>query len=160
LFKTKDGHIVMSVVGPYMYKRWIRLIGKPEWLTDERFKDDMARGDNNDILCAAMGKWCLARTTAEALADLKEAKLPAGPVLSFQGALDNPMVQSINHLNPLPFPGAVKDPLVTNAPFKLSKTPLEKLRRAPLLGEHNEEVYSELGYSAKDIVELKATAII
>ncbi len=160
LFKTKDGHIVMSVVGPYMYKRWIRLIGKPEWLTDERFKDDMARGDNNDILCAAMSKWCLVRTTAEALADLKEAKLPAGPVLSFQGALDNPMVQSINHLNPLPFPGAVKDPLVTNAPFKLSKTPLEKLRRAPLLGEHNEEIYSELGYSAKEIAEFKATAII
>ncbi len=160
LFKTKDGHIVMSVVGPYMYKRWIRLIGKPEWLTDERFKDDMARGDNNDILCEAMGKWCLARTTAEALAELKEAKLPAGPVLSFQGALDNPMVQSINHLNPLPFPGAAKDPLVTNAPFKLSKTPLEKLRRAPLLGEHNEEIYSELGYSAKEIAELKATAII
>ena len=160
LFKTKDGHIVMSVVGPYMYKRWIRLIGKPEWLTDVRFKDDMARGDHNDILCEAMGNWCLARTTAEALADLKEAKLPAGPVLSFQGALDNPMVQSINHLNPLPFPGAANDPLVTNAPFKLSKTPLEKLRRAPLLGEHNQEIYSELGYSVEEIAELKATAII
>ena len=128
--------------------------------TDERFKDDPARGDNNDILCAEMGKWCLARTTAEALADLKAAKLPAGPVLSFQGALDNPMVQSINHLNPLPFLGSLKDPLVTNAPFKLSKIPLEKLRRAPLLGEHNVEIYSELGYSIKEIAALKTTEII
>ncbi len=160
LFKTKDGYIVMSVVGPYMYKRWIKLIDKPEWLADERFKDDMARGDNNDILCEAMGEWCLTRTTAEALAILKEAKLPAGPVLSFQGALDNPMVQSINHLNPLPYPGAFKDPLVTNPPFKLSKMPLEKLRRAPLLGEHNEEVYSELGYSEAEINNLKVAEII
>ena len=160
LFKTKDGHIVVSVVGPYMYKRWIRLIGKPEWLTDDRFKDDTARGNHNDILSGEMSKWCQTKTTAEALAILKEAKLPAGPVLSFQQALDNPMVQSINHLNPLPYPGAVKDLLVTNAPFKLSKTPLEQLRRAPLLGEHNQEIYQSLGYSEKEISELAATEII
>jgi len=160
LFKTKDGHIVVSVVGPYMYKRWIRLIGKLEWLTDERFKDDTARGNNNDILSGEMSKWCQTKTTAEALAILKEAKLPAGPVLSFQQALDNPMVQSINHLNPLPYPGAVKHPLVTNAPFKLSKTPLEQLRRAPLLGEHNQEVYQSLGYSEKEIEQFKAIEII
>ncbi|MFK7980268.1 MAG: CoA transferase, partial [Saprospiraceae bacterium] len=121
---------------------------------------DTARGDNNDILSGEMAKWCQIKTTAEALVTLKEAKLPAGPVLSFQGALDNPMVQSINHLNPLPYPGAFKDPLVTNAPFKLSKTPLEKLRRAPLLGEHNAEIYSGLGYSDKAIAEFKATKII
>ncbi len=160
LFKTKDGHIVMSVVGPYMYKRWIRLMNKIEWLTDPRFTDDTQRGINNDILCEEMGKWCKARTTQEALDELKAAKLPAGPVLSFQQALDNPMVQSINHLNPLPFPGAPNDPLVTDAPFKLSKTPLEKLRRAPLLGEHNAEIYGELGYSASDLAALKVTEII
>ena len=112
------------------------------------------------ILSGEMSKWCQTKTTAEALAILKEAKLPAGPVLSFQQALDNPMVQSINHLNPLPYPGAVKDPLVTNAPFKLSKTPLEQLRRAPLLGEHNVEIYSGLGYSDKEIEQFKATEII
>jgi len=160
LFKTKDGHVVMSVVGPYMYKRWIRLMNKIEWLTDPRFADDTQRGINNDILCEEMAKWCRARTTQEALDELKAAKLPAGPVLSFQQALDNPMVQSINHLNPLPFPGAPKDPLVGAAPFKLSKMPLENLRRAPLLGEHNVEVYSNLGYTESDIAALKAAEII
>ncbi len=160
LFKTKDGHVVISVVGPYMFKRWTKLMNKPEWLEDDRFKDDTERGKNNEFLSGKMSKWCRDKTTEEVLALLKEAKLPAGPVLSFQQALDNPMVQSINHLNPLPFPGAPKDPLVASAPFKLSKTPLEKLRRAPLLGEHNAEVYGELGYSEKQLKELKEKEII
>ena len=160
LFKTKDGHVVISVVGPYMFKRWTKLMNKPEWLEDDRFKDDTERGKNNEFLSGEMSKWCREKTTEEVLALLKEAKLPAGPVLSFQQALDNPMVQSINHLNPLPFPGAPKDPLVASAPFKLSKTPLEKLRRAPLLGEHNAEVYGELGYSEKQLKELKEKEII
>jgi len=160
IFKTKDGHVVISVVGPYMFKRWIRLMNKPEWLTDERFKDDTERGKNNAFLSGEMSKWCRAKTTEEVLLLLKEAKLPAGPVLSFQQALDNPMVQSINHLMPLPFPGSPKDPLVAPAPFKLSKTPLEKLRRAPLLGEHNAEVYGGLGYSDGQLEELKSKEII
>jgi crotonobetainyl-CoA:carnitine CoA-transferase CaiB-like acyl-CoA transferase len=86
--------------------------------------------------------------------------LPTGPVLSFQGTLDNPIVQSINHLNPLAYPGAAKDPLIANASFKLSKSPLEQLRRAPLLGEHNGIILEELGYSVEQIEALIAAKII
>ena len=160
LFKTKDGYIVMMVVGPYMYKRWIKLMDKPEWLQDERFKDDMARGDNNDILCEEMSKWCRRHTMEEALLALEKAKLPAGPVLSFQETLDNPIVQSVNHLSPLPFPGAFKDPLVAGPPFKLSKLPLEKTKRAPLLGEHNVEIFGELGYAVSAQNILKEQGVI
>ena len=160
LFKTKDGYIVVLVAGPYMYKRWIRLINKPEWLTDERFKDDTARGIHNDILCEEMNKWCSQHTTEEALLELEKVKLPAGPVLSFQQALDNPIVQSVNHLNPLAYPGSTKPPLVAGVPFKLSKTPLEEVRRAPLLGEHNVEIYQALGYSEAQLAAFKEQEII
>ena len=160
LYKTKDGYIVVSVVGPFMYKRWIRLIGRPEWLEDERFKDDLSRGDNNDILSEEMSKWCASRTNQEALLELEAAKLPAGPVLSFQGTLDHPMVQSIQHLQPLSYPGIDKKPLIAAPSFKLSKTPLEPLRRAPLLGEHNEEIYTALGINEAMLLELAQKSII
>lgn len=160
LFKTKDGHIVLLVAGPYMFKRFTRLINKPEWLTDERFKDDTQRGLHNDTLCQAMNEWCQKRTTEEALLELETAKLPAGPVLSFQQALDNPIVQSINHLNPIAYPGAKQDPLLAGVPFQLSKSPLEPMRRAPLLGEHTEEILGNLGYDLLKVKELQKEGIV
>ena len=53
------------------------MIGEPELLDDERFKDDLGRGDNGEALSAYMGAWCADRTTAECLAEM-EAQQGAG----------------------------------------------------------------------------------
>jgi len=160
LFKTKDGYIVILVAGPYMFKRCTRLLNKPEWLEDERFKDDTERGKHNDFLCKEMEAWCVQRTTEEALLDLEKAKLPAGPVLNFQETLDNPIVQSLNHFEAVPYQDTPVPPPIAKAPVKLSKTPLNALKAAPAIGAHNELIYGELGLSKQEIEVLRLKGII
>ena len=160
LFKTKDGYIVILVAGPYMFKRCTRLLNKPEWLEDDRFKNDTERGKHNDLLCATMQKWCDQYTTEEALQLLETAKLPAGPVLNFQQALDNPIVQSINHFQHIDHPHTQTAPPIAKAPFKLSKTPLNEIETAPAIGAHNEMIYTALGLSKEAIENLINKGIV
>src|SRR5256712_11476204 len=61
-----------------MFRRWAKLIGEDHWLTDPRFKDDLARGDHGEIVSKRMSEWTAERTTAEALGELEAARIAAG----------------------------------------------------------------------------------
>ena len=62
IFRTKDGWILVQVVGNPLFKRWAKLMGEEHWLTDPRFKDDISRGDNGAIISERMSRWCAERT--------------------------------------------------------------------------------------------------
>lgn len=151
LFETQDGHIVVQVVGSYIFKRLARLLGEESWLTDPRFCDDNARGAHSDVLCNRVAAWCKTRSTKDALKSLAEARVPSAPVLSFEGVLDNEQVQESGHLRPLPFPTLSHPAPVANTPFQLSKTAVGVTQRAPLVGEHTEQILAQLGYTAAEV---------
>ena len=67
IYRTKDGWILCQVVGNPLFKRWAKLMGEEHWLTDPRFKDDIARGDNGVVISERMSRWCAERTSADAL---------------------------------------------------------------------------------------------
>ncbi|HEX2336623.1 MAG TPA: CoA transferase, partial [Hyphomicrobiaceae bacterium] len=73
LFRTKDGWILVQVIGQPLFKRWAKLMGEELWLTDPRFKDDISRGEHGVILSERMARWCAERTSAEALDALGKA---------------------------------------------------------------------------------------
>jgi crotonobetainyl-CoA:carnitine CoA-transferase CaiB-like acyl-CoA transferase len=110
----------------------------------------------NDI----MADWCADKTKAEVLTALQNAKLPAAPMLSTQEVLDDPHVAAMGYLNRVPFPGAAKDVPIIETPFRLSETPGTIRHRAPLLGEHTDEVLTDLGYDAAQIDRLRADGIV
>src|SRR5215467_6879824 len=89
LFRTSDGWIIAYAIGNPMFARWAKLMGEDGWLTDPRFKDDEARGNHGDIISKRMSEWTRERTTAQALAELEAAKIPAGPLYTRQQALDD-----------------------------------------------------------------------
>lgn len=156
IFPTQDGHIIVQVVGPYIFKRLAKLIHRPEWLEDPRFADDLARGDNRDILCPIMADWCAARTTKQALAELAANLVPAGPVLSFQEALDHGAVQALAHLRPV---GNLGVP-VAKAPFSLSALNGMGPKMPPQIGEHTDEILTELGYTSAEIKKYRTDGLI
>ncbi|MCB0037719.1 MAG: CoA transferase [Anaerolineales bacterium] len=160
IFATQDGHIIIQIAGPYMFKRWAELMGETHWLTDPRFKDDISRGDHRDILCERTAAWCSKRTTAEALVALEQAKIPAGPVLSFQEALDHPAVHHLEHLQPIDYPGAAQLVPVADKPVALSLSDTAVPNRAPTLGEHTVQILTKLGYTAAQIDALREERII
>lgn len=160
IFKTRDGWILVQVIGQPLYKRWAKLMGEEHWLTDARFKDDISRGDNGAVISERMSRWCAERTTAEALDVLGKAKIPAGPVLKPQQTLDDPHIQAMGFFQPTEFPGAPKPAPLAKVPVWLSGTPGSIRHRAPKLGEHTDQILAGLGYSKKAIAGLREKGVV
>jgi crotonobetainyl-CoA:carnitine CoA-transferase CaiB-like acyl-CoA transferase len=159
-FKCRDGWIYAMTIGQPLFVRWCKLMGDDSLAGDPRFKDDLARGDNGEVLSGIMQKWCDGRTVAEALAALEANRIPAGAIYTPQQTLDDPHVQKAGFFHAMAFPGAEKPIPVLQEPVKLSRTPLTIRRRAPLLGEHTDQILRELGYEPSVIEKLRADRIV
>ena len=154
-FKTKDGWVLVQSVGGPLFKRWADLMGEDHWLEDERFKDDISRGDNGEAISERLGAWCAERTSQEVLEAMEEARLPAGPVLSPQQVLDDPHIAAKGLFQPVEYPGLDIPAPLMKTPVELSETPGEIRTRPPTLGEHTDQLMEELGYSAEEISYLR-----
>ena len=159
-FKTKDGWVLVQSVGGPLFKRWTDLIGETHWLDDERFKDDISRGDNGEIISERLSKWCAERTSQEVLDEMEEARLPAGPVLSPQQVLEDPHIEAKGLFQQIEYPGLETPAPVMGTPVELSETPGKIRSRAPTLGEHTDQIMSELGYSIGEINDLKDKRVV
>ncbi|MCB0928658.1 MAG: CoA transferase [Mycobacterium sp.] len=161
LYRTADDQwVLLQIAGQPMFKRWCVLVGRRELFDDPRFADDDLRWRHGDVLNDIMADWCADKTKAEVLTALQNAKLPAAPMLSTQEVLEDPHVAAMGYLNRVPFPGASKDVPIIETPFRLSETPGIIRHRAPLLGEHTDEVLTDLGYDAAQIDRLRADGIV
>ena len=159
IYKTRDGWITVAVNGDPLFRRVARLIGEPEWLEDARFSSDKARGDHGEIISARLAAWVADKSSAEAVAAFEGARVPAGPVLRPRQTLDDAHVRASDFFADMEFPGlpATK---VAATPVKLHATPGTVRRRAPMLGEHTDEVLRELGFSAMEIAALKTQGAV
>ena len=160
IFRTKDGWIVATVIGAPMFRRWAGMMGEEHWLRDPRFKDDQSRADHGEIISARMSEWCASRSCAEALAALEEASIVAGAVYSPQQALDDPHIRAAGLLEEVAFPELDNTLPLAPTPIELSETPGAYRRRAPLVGEHTDEILRSLGYAAPDIAALREERVV
>jgi len=159
-FKTRDGWIMSQVIGEPLFQRWAELVGAEAWVGDPRFADDGARGENGVLLSERMAEWCATRTSAEAIAELEAARIPAGPVYSPQQALEDPHIRSAELLRSVDYPGLAEPAPVADTPVRLSRTPGGIERRAPTLGEHTDAILDELGYRAAEIATLREKRVV
>jgi crotonobetainyl-CoA:carnitine CoA-transferase CaiB-like acyl-CoA transferase len=162
VFATRDGHVLTHVVGNGLFRRWAKLMGEEaRWTADPKYRNDESRGSQSEAILEQMTAWCAARTTAEALAALDAAGLPAGPIYTPQQALDDPQVAAMNFLHTIgDFPGLHRPVPVSGLPVELSATPAGAPQRPPRLGEHTDAVLAELGYTPADIAALKDKAVV
>ncbi|WP_257550143.1 CaiB/BaiF CoA-transferase family protein [Sphingopyxis sp. DBS4] len=160
LFRTRDGWIVTQIVGGGIFARWADLVGRPELVEDPRYASDILRGDNGEELSIIMQQWCIGRTSAEAIAALAAARVPAAPVLRPHEALAQPQVAAMGLVEPVAYPGAVKEVPMIRTPIRLSASARSAPTRAPQVGEHSDAILAELGYDAEAISALRAQNII
>ena len=160
MVETKDGWIVVQVLGDTLFKRWANLVGAEDLLNDDRFSTDINRGVNGEILSKKTSDWASQYTNEEALNLLASASVPAGPVNDLQDALDDPHVKAMNFFQDLEYPGIPGKSPVMGLPVKLSNSDNTIDRRPPILGEHTEDILIDLGFTSDEIDEFKEKRII
>ncbi|HEX6443225.1 MAG TPA: CoA transferase [Stellaceae bacterium] len=160
IYKTRDGWIVVTVIGQPMFRRWCRMIGEEHWLSDPRFGDDQSRADYGDSISARMIAWCAERRSAEALAELEKASIVAGEVLSPQQAIDDEHIRAAGLLTERSYSTLDQTFPLAPTPIELSETPGAYRLPAPLIGEHTDEILTSLGYEAGEIAALHAEGVV
>jgi CoA:oxalate CoA-transferase len=159
--RTKDGHVAIAVSdGPNGH--WgilCREIGHPEIAEDERFRSGWARTENYDALIPILEAAMAERTTGEWVAALAAKGVPAGPVQDIPQVASDPQLNAREMFVPLEHP-SVGPVTFTNTPVKLSRTPGGVSRLPPEMGQHTDELLTELGVDATRIKELRAQGVV
>jgi crotonobetainyl-CoA:carnitine CoA-transferase CaiB-like acyl-CoA transferase len=155
-FRTADGHLMLAVGNDRQFASFCAAAGLEGLAQDSRFADNAARVRHRAELTARIEAALATRGTAEWLARLGQAGVPAGPINDIAQAFDEPQVRHRGLRFELPHPLAGRVPQVRH-PARFSRSALEYARAPPLLGEHTEAVLRErLGLSTEELVQLRA----
>ncbi len=154
-----NDYIFVNLLTPKQYEMAMRAMGREDMITEELKNNIWARRDHYDEIKEAMEGWTKTKTKMEVFKILAEQGIPCAPVLDTKEVLEDPhfnrrgTIVEFNH----PQRGRYK---MAGCPIRLSSQDYD-YKAAPLLGQHNEEIYGEwLGLSKKDLEALKAEKII
>lgn len=161
-YHAADG---MYMIGVGKNEIWCKLcenvLGHPEYGTDPRFDSIANRIIHKAEICQILESWSMEHPVSQVVEILLANSIPAAPLMSIADLAVDPHFN--DHRNMFPYmeqPG-VGPFRVTAMPIKFSQTETRISRPAPALGQHNEEVYSEmLGFDAQKLAELKEKGII
>jgi len=149
--KGQDAWVTIAVANDQEWQALCQATGHPDWSADARFADGLLRQQNQDALDSLVEGWTKSQTPEEASIILQEAGVAASPSMSNRDLADDAHLhargawQEIRH----PVMGTQR---VQGPPWRLSETPPTIRSAAPLLGQHNEYVITELlGASPKEI---------
>jgi formyl-CoA transferase len=142
-----------------MRKTLATIVGRPELGDDPRYADRRDRVAFVDEIDAMIEAWTEKRTKQEAVEILAGAGIPCGAVLDSNEVLADKHLRQRGFIVDLEHPRRGRYPMPTN-PVRLSASPTEVVR-APLLGEHNGEVYGKvLALSAAELETLRRDGVI
>jgi crotonobetainyl-CoA:carnitine CoA-transferase CaiB-like acyl-CoA transferase len=161
-FEASNGWFIIQVGREHEFERLANLIGKPEWLTDERLSTRAGwREHMDDMLRPGVKAWAADKTNIEACKALADAGVAAGPCLTAQQVIDDPHVAARNMLMEIPRPEGGDPVLTPGNPIKMSRVSEGPDVRMPWLGEHTNEVLAaELGLDDARIEQLRADGVI
>jgi len=160
MFKAKDGYVNISVSTDTIWKRFAKLIGKSELVDNPKFKSNKIRYKHHEALADMAEKWVSNKNVSKVIEKLNAVGVPAGPVYGIPEVFDDPQIKARKMIEYLDYPGEGEIP-VPGLAIKLSETPGAIDRRAPEVGEHNNDVYGAvLKYNEEKMAELMETGII
>ena len=128
-------------------------------MSDPRFADDLARGKNSAQLAAILDEIFGAQTLAHWNGVFERARITYGIVKTPADIATDPLVLANDIIVPIEGGGEQLKQTVSS-PIKIHGVPKAAARRGPELGEHNDEVLRELGFSADQIEGFRASATI
>jgi crotonobetainyl-CoA:carnitine CoA-transferase CaiB-like acyl-CoA transferase len=143
IYPTSDGACAIAAPTGNHWKHLCRLMDRDDLLTDERTLTNRERVANAEFVRAEMAAWTSERSTAEIIEHLG-GHVPVGPVTDAADLFSDPHIRSRRMLVAVEHAGAERPVVFPDTPLRFTATPAGIYRRAPRLGEHNEEVFAEL----------------
>lgn len=163
VYTARDGHLAICAHLDTFALSLFRAMERPDLTDDGRFNTRDSRVKNDKELDAIIETWTKSLTLAELLPRLESAGVPAAEVRAPGVAVRDPRVLERRETVPLTHPkfGAVEEVYGSGIPIRFSAAAAGFDQHAPLIGEHNELIYSEmLGYSVEKIAELRSGGVI
>ena len=130
------------------------VIGEPGWKTHPDYAKPDARLPRLTEIFERIERWTTTKTKFEAMEILNKYDIPCGPILSMKELAEEPSLRETGTVVEVDHPKRGKY-LSVGCPIKLSESPAD-VRRSPLLGEHTDQVLTELGYTREQIQSLRA----
>jgi crotonobetainyl-CoA:carnitine CoA-transferase CaiB-like acyl-CoA transferase len=159
MLKAKDGYFMITPAQKHQWDGLVRAMGDPDWARSDLCKDETARYANREEIQPRVMEWAAGLTRDEAYHRLQTEGTPAGPVRDVSEVLASEQAQARGFFAELKHPEAGAQVYPT-APFRFSNAPWEG-RAAPLLGQHNAEVYcDELKIPGEDLARMAAAGVI
>ena len=158
-YPCKDGFVEYAGGEPVFWSRWVKMLEMPELLHDPRFKDlaDLSRKDEFEAIFLP---WLAELSKREATEKAQKEGVPGAAIQTPKDVVNAPHFNERGYFVEIEHPEAGKTKY-PGAPFKMERTAWEIRRTAPLLGQHNEEVYCDLlGYAKEDLIKLRAIGVI
>ncbi|MBI4308634.1 MAG: CoA transferase [Chloroflexi bacterium] len=157
----KDGYVQLFMAGGD--KEWQALVetmGSPEWTQDERFRTEEGRMSHRDEVYTCLVQWTIERTKREVFHQAQAHHTPIGMFSTTGDLLASEQMKARQFFAVADHPGA--GPLTyATAPYRMSATPWQARRAAPLLGQHNHDVFCAwLGLSDQELVRLAQQGVV
>ncbi len=159
VFAAADGHIAVAGGNDTLWRRICTVIGRNDLADDPRFRTNPERVRHRAELIALLEDSFQRHSVEDWRRLLDEADVPNAPVNTIDQVLADPQTMARDMLVRLPHP-RVPDLRLPGIPFKLSDTLATVRRPPPLLGEHTDEILTELGYSHAARAHLKSIGIV
>ncbi|WP_047602769.1 CaiB/BaiF CoA transferase family protein [Pseudomonas putida] len=160
VFRASDQDFIIACGNDSQFVALCEAIGLPHLPEDPRFTRNADRVANREVIIGILSRHFLEGRAEDWISRVHPRGVPIGAINSIAQALDEPQVKARKMLVTIPHP--LKPDFVTvGSPIKLSGTPVEYLRPAPMLGEHTDEVLKrQLGLDDERLAQLKALGVI
>jgi formyl-CoA transferase len=157
-WETDPNAYIYFITQAPVWKSVCKVIGKEEWIDDPDYATPTARLPRIMPIFETIEQWTKTKTKFEAMDILNKYDIPCGPILSMKEIAEEPALRATGTVVEVDHPTRGKYLTVGN-PIKMSDSPTD-VTRSPLLGEHTDEVMTELGYTMEDIAALRAERVI
>jgi crotonobetainyl-CoA:carnitine CoA-transferase CaiB-like acyl-CoA transferase len=158
-FETKDGYLNVCILNEKLWGELCEALDRPDLPEDERFELNADRVEHADELEAEIERTLGKRTTEEWIEIIAEdAGVPAGPVYEVEEALNNPQIDARGTVTEIEHPELGEIPVIEH-PLRYDRAESGFDLPPPLLGEHNREVFRDLGYADAEIDALAAEGV-
>ncbi len=158
-FRCADGYITIGAANQRTFTKLADLLGHTEWRFDPRFASDHARVAHRRELAEAIESITADEPRATWLQRLEAAGVPCGPILNYAEAFATPQAEAREMSVEVDHPVLGRQRTL-GSPIKMSATPLNPKRRAPMLGEHTDEVLLSVGYAENEIEQLRINGAV